>query len=358
VQKGTSVGTERTGPRTSPTVAYLLLTHKEPDQVERLAARILSLSPTGHLVVHHDLKAGTLPWDGSPPPRVHLVDERVTVEWGDWSIVEATLRMFQFAHEQLGADWSVVISGEHWPVMDLSEWETMLSSRGVDAYIPTQLLPPHLHFGAKDLDGNRFLARCVLRWFRFHRPKSHFAHRVLTGAAKVSRWTHPILKLEYSLRGESWFVGIPRRRGPTAGWDLYKGSEWITCSARATDILLRTDPAVAAWFRRSHIPDESYIQSVLRRPRDLVVRNTDVTWVPAEPTAPTPKWMLLTLDQLPAVHRADVPFARKVDPSWNPEVIARIDATVDARVLSKRTDDSASVSGFNHGVTHPLSVER
>ncbi len=358
MQTGTSAGTERAGSTAPPTVAYLLLTHKEPDQVERLAARILSLSPTGHVVVHHDLKAGRPPWDGSPPPRVHLVDQRVTVEWGDWSIVEATLRMFQFAHEQLGADWSVVISGEHWPVMDLSEWETMLTVEGVDAYLPTQLLPAHLHFGRKDRDGDRFLARCVLRWFRFHRPKSHIAQKLLSGAAKVSRWTHPVLKLEYSIRGESWFVGIPRRRGPIAGWDLYKGSEWIACSARATGILLRTDAAVTAWFRRSHIPDESYIQSVLQRRGDLVVRNAEVTWVPAEPTVPTPKWMLLKLDELPAIHRAGVPFARKVDPSRNPEVIAHIDATVDARVSPKRTRDAASFSGRNHGEYGPLSVER
>ena len=64
------------------------------------------------------------------------------------------------------------------------------------------------------------------------------------------------------------------------------------------------------------------------------------------------------MDELPAVHRADVPFARKVDPSRNPEVIARIDATVDARVSSKRTHDSASVSGRNHGEFGPHSVER
>jgi hypothetical protein len=358
VQTATSVGTERAGPTTSPTVAYLLLTHKDPDQVERLAARILSLSPTGHVVVHHDLKAGRLPWDGSPPARVHLIDERVTVEWGDWSIVAATLSMFRCAHEQLGADFSVVISGEHWPVMDLSEWEATLGAQGVDAYLPTQLLPPHLHFGARDLDGNRFLARCVHRWFRFGRPTSDVAHRMLTAVAKVSRWTHPILKLEYSLRGDSWFVGIPRRRGPMAGWDLYKGSEWIACSARATGTLLRTDPAITAWFRRSHIPDESYVQTVLQHPGDLVVRNADVTWVPAEPTVPTPKWMVLKMDELPAVHRAAVPFARKVDPARNPEVMARIDATVDARVSSKRAQDAASVSGRHQGVDDPFPVER
>ncbi len=91
MQTGTSVGTERGGPTTSPpTVAYLILTHKDPEQVEALASRILALSDTGQVVVHHDLKADPLPWDGSPPARVHLVD-RVQVEWGDWSIVEATL---------------------------------------------------------------------------------------------------------------------------------------------------------------------------------------------------------------------------------------------------------------------------
>jgi hypothetical protein len=319
-------------------VAYLILTHKDPQQVEALASRILTLSDTGQVVVHHDLKADPLPWDGSPPARVHLVD-RVRVEWGDWSIVEATLRMFRFARDRLDASWFVVLSGEHWPVVNLAAWERTLPSGGVDAYLPAQRLPRRLHFGTRDLDGNRFLARCVHRWFRVHRPKSDLAHRALAGLSKVSLRTHPLLKLEFSLRSESWFIGVPRRRGPVRQWDLYKGSEWLACNANAADILLRTDPRATDWFRHSHIPDESYVQTVVRR-SNLTVENADVTWVPPEPGRATPGWMLLKEIDLDTVLTSGVAFARKVDPARNPEVITAIDARVD---VQHRGEDAPTI---------------
>src|ERR1700722_4053797 len=76
----------------NPSFAYLLLTHKDARHVEGLADRILDLSPGAQIVVHHDAGANDLPWRGAPSGPIHLV-ERSRVKWGDWSMIEATLRM-------------------------------------------------------------------------------------------------------------------------------------------------------------------------------------------------------------------------------------------------------------------------
>ena len=317
----------------TPAVAYLLLTHKDPEQVEALAARILELSPRAQIVVHHDLKAGDSPWNGHPPARAHLV-ERIKVEWGDWSIVDATLRMIRFAVDRLDADWLVVVSGEHWPVVNLETWEQNLDRSGVDALLPAAPLPRRLRFGRRDLDGNRFLARCIHRWVKFGRPRSEVAHRAISGISKASLLTHPIVKLEFSLRNDAWFLGVPRRRDPVRGWVLFKGSEWFACNRRAARILLATQPGVTRWFAHSHIPDESYVQTVLHRAPELVIDHSPMTWVPPEPDVPAAGWMLLKAADLPAVAASSVAFARKVDPRRNPDVIKTIDAEVDGRRTS------------------------
>ena len=309
--------------------AYLVLCHKNTGQVEALSRRILQLSPTALVVIHHDLEGGPPPWDGRPPDRVHLVD-RMPVAWGDWSIVEATLRLIRFAREQLDSQWLVVVSGEHWPVVDLAAWEAGVAGSGKDALMPAGALPARRHFGRGDPDANRDLARCLLRWFRVRRPRWELAHRAIAAVSKLGDLTHPLFKLEFSLRNESWFVGVPRRRGPVACWTLYKGSEWFACNARSADVLLGADPLVASWFQRTHIPDESYFQSLLHRQPQLTVDRATVTWVPPEPTTPTPGWMLLKTHELPSVFASGAAFARKVDPDRNPEVIAAIDAQVDA----------------------------
>ncbi len=130
----------------APCFAYMLLTHRDPRHVEELASRILDLSPAGHVVIHHDSAAGDLPWQGHPPDRVHFV-ERGRVLWGGWSIVAATLRMIRFAHDDLGADWFVMLSGEHRPVVDLRQWERSIMASGVDAFSEAEALRPSIHFG-------------------------------------------------------------------------------------------------------------------------------------------------------------------------------------------------------------------
>jgi hypothetical protein len=318
---------ERTGPA-GPRCAYLILSHKNPAQVERLASRILGLSPTAHVVIHHDLKGGPAPWEGDPPGRVHLVG-RQTVEWGCWSIVEATLRLIRFAHERLDSEWMVMVSGEDWPVTDLAAWEARVVASGADAVMPAEVLPARLRFGARDPDANRDLARCRLRWFRVRQPRAGVAQKALSAVSKVGNLTHPVCKLEFSRRNESWFVGLPRRKGPVKSWDLYKGSEWFACNARSAGVLLQADPRVSTWFRRSHIPDESYFQTLLRRDGRLSIDRSTVTWVPPQPPTPTVGWMLLKEKQLRLVAASRAAFARKVDPGRNPEVMAAIDAQVD-----------------------------
>ena len=323
----------------TPVFAYLLMTHRDLEQVEALADRILELSPRAHLVVHHDLKAGEVPWHDLPPARAHLVD-RIDVDWGGWSIVEATQRMIRYAVDELHAEWVVLASGEHWPMVDLETWERTVRQSGVDALLPAVRLPRRLRFGGGDPDGNRFLARCVHRWVKIRRPRSALAHRAIAGLSKVSLLAHPLFKLEFSLRNDAWFLGLPRRRARVRGWDLFKGSQWFACNARAARIVLDTDPEVSRWFAGSHIPDESYVHTVLHHSPDLVLDDSLVTWVPPEPEVPTAGWMLLKITDLPAVAQASVAFARKVDPKRNLDVIAAIDAEVDRRRPSVgRPDD-------------------
>jgi len=310
--------------------AYLILTHKDPHQVEALAERILGLSPHAQVVIHHDLAADDVPWGGRPPSRVHFV-ERGRVLWGDWSIVEATLRMARFALEQLRVDWFVVLSGEHWPVTDLRQWEATAAGSGVDAFVEADRLPQRLRFGRADEGGNMYLSRCIHRWVSVRQPRLSAAHRAIGGVWKVSLYLSPLFTVEYSHRRQTWFFGRPRPRGALEQWAFYKGSQWIAFNAKAARAILDADPALPEWFRSGHIPDETYFHTVLRHADDLVVTTDTVTYVPVGPKKPTPRWMVLTLDDLPTVWASGAAFARKVDLAGRPEVIEALNAEVDRR---------------------------
>ncbi len=312
-----------------PRFAYMLLTHKDPEHVEELTGRILDLSPAGHVVVHHDLASDPLPWNGKPPERVHFV-ERGRVLWGDWSIVAASLRMMQFAHDELAADWFVMLSGEHRPVVDLRQWEHATAHSSVDAFVEAEPLPSSLRFGRSNEDANRFLARCLLRWVTVEQPGHMVGQKALGALWRVSRYVLPVYAVEYSHRREAWFIGSPRRRGRPAGMTFYKGTQWIGVNRRSAETILGADPRVTEWFTHGHIPDETYFHSVLYNTPALNVKSQVVTYVPEGPERPTAnRWMVLDEADLPTVWASGAAFARKVDPATRPQVIQSIDIEVD-----------------------------
>ena len=319
----------------------MILTHKDPRQVEALAARILELSPWGEVVIHHDLASDDLPWDGRPPSRVHFV-ERSEVLWGDWSIVEATLRLMRFALEQLQADWFVILSGEHWPAADLRTWEATADASGVDAFVEADPLPGDLSFGRADEARNMYLSRCIHRWVSVRQPHLLTGQRVVFRLSKLSLYVTPIVTLEYSHRRKTWFVGRPRPRRAMHDWLFYKGSQWIAFNRRSARTILETDPAVTDWFRRGHIPDETYFHTVLHHADELVVATDVVTYVPVGPVPPTDRWMVLRLEELPAVWRSGAPFARKVDLAERADVIHAMNAEVDQSRLAREAPTHAA----------------
>jgi Core-2/I-Branching enzyme len=315
-----------------PLFTYMVLSHKEPRSVESMAKRILELSPTGCVVLHHDASSPEMPWDGRPPDRVFLT-ERGHVLWGDWSMVEASLRVVRFAFDNLRPDWLVLLSGEDRPAVDLSRWEDEVARSGVDLLGSAAPLPRSLRFGSADQDANQYLARCLHRWIIVRRPRWEIAHRAMGGVMKLSRHAHPILKFEWVHRRDAWAVGVPRRQA-LREWEFYSGSQWLTFSRRSAAALLDAPPAVTSWFEKCWIPDESYFHTLLGNTPGLYRRDEALTFLREQPERAPEDWRQLELDDLPALWAAETPFARKVDPIGRPEVVAAIDARVDAqRVL-------------------------
>jgi Core-2/I-Branching enzyme len=326
----------------APRFAYMLLTHKDPEHVEELAQRVLDLSPAGHVVIHHDQAADSLPWQGNPPARVHFVD-RERVLWGDWSIVDASLRMIRYAHDELSADWYVMLSGEHRPVVDLSQWERATMAAEADAFVEAQPLASALHFGRRDEDANRFLARCRHRWVTINPPRVRAAQKAMGVLWRLSRYVLPLYAIEYSHRRDAWFFALPRRRGRPRGTTFYKGTQWIGFNRRSAGAILGTDQAMTEWFKWGHIPDETYFHTVLYNTPGLKVSTQIVTFVPEGPERPTAsRWMVLDEPDLAVVWSSPAAFARKVDPDERPHIIKAIDERVNRQ---RGTDDHAGAEG-------------
>jgi len=309
-------------------VAYLILSHHRPDLVETLAERVLQLSPAGSVVVHHDVSAPSLPWSGVAPARVHFV-ERTRVLWGDWSIVEASRRLLRYAVDELDADWFVFLSGEDRPVVDLARWEREMQMAHIDGLVPARLVDRRPSFGRAPTAGDINFVRYSYRW-RALPPVAGVARRGVDLARRVSRYTQPLFKIEYTDRRDRFFLALPRRRSLPPGWLFYTGPQWMAFGRRAAGVVLDADETVVEWFRQTWIPDQSFFHSVLHNRPELVLRQTPLTYVVPHATKKLRGDMILRHDDLGSIESSGAAFARKFDVAVDAAALAAVDASVDA----------------------------
>jgi len=307
-------------------VAYLILSHRRPEQVEALADRILALSPGGHVVVHHDVTASNPPWSGAPPRRVHMV-ETMPVLWGDWSIVEASLRLLRYASEELDADWCVFLSGEDRPVVDLARWERSMQLAGSDGLVPARALRTRPAFGRRPTFEDLNYVRYSYRWRQLP-PVTGPVRRLVELARRVSRFSQPLFKIEYADRRDRFFLGLPRRGRLPPDWTLYTGPQWVAVGRRSVETLLHADDTVVEWFRHTWIPDQSFVHTVLHNHGDLVLADTPLTYVVPYNTKRQRGDMALRVDDLGAIRASGAAFARKFDPSVDPDILRAVEAGI------------------------------
>lgn len=80
------------------TIAYLILCHTDPQHIKRLTRKITE-NTNDVAFVHVDSESDFAPFQKELKnlPRVELLEDRVSVHWGGYSSVEATIRLFKYA---------------------------------------------------------------------------------------------------------------------------------------------------------------------------------------------------------------------------------------------------------------------
>lgn len=206
--------------------------------VRRLAADL-----AGHpLVVHVDAKTDIAPFEQIPG--IRLVRDRVAVNWGGFSVVEAMLRAYQTCLEELGNQQDAAIallSGADVLVRPVAEFEE---------YVATVSWSQHIR-AVPLIDGWRPLAnRIRRRWYFDLIPPRAEGWRQRRNA--VMR------------RALAW--GLPRRRlASFRPFTPAASSQWTLLTRACLEDILPTalDPAYQRLFRGTYAPDELYFATLV-----------------------------------------------------------------------------------------------
>lgn len=304
------------GLKSDPDVAYLIAAHAEP---LLLARQVRALSaPWARIFIHIDAAAAIAPFRAALAGLdVVLLEDRVRVEWGGFSQVEASLRMMRAALAT-GAARHVLLSGVCYPLVGNAALRDAMMDETVE-FIEAFAMPNRV----RDKPITR-LSRWSIEGGRRRKGTRAAAIRLLNAALRV----------------------VPQRdvEGALQGLRPQAGSNWWALTRKAVQHIFETleaRPALVALYRYSLCPDESLFQTILANSRfapRLAGTATFADWSNGarSPRLLTPRHLDWLLDGAPppaGIAAGKYLFARKFSPG-DESLLDRIDAARNANRAS------------------------
>ncbi len=286
------------------TIAYIVLSHRNPAQVVRLVGA-LTEGPRARVLVTHDPRHSTLNPSEVARAGGELIEDRIQMEWGGWSHVELVLACLRVAAERHDPDWVLVLSGQDYPLRALAEIEGDLERSTADGLLGA----------VREVETRRprvddeFFLRCRYRHYARPRQMPH-----------LPRSLRPLVYV----RDLPPLVGVRRLGAPPLA--LHVSADWLTLGRRAVRAVLTAgaERRLTRYFRRVVVPSEAFFASVLLNDRALTIERDHRRFASfSRPGAPHPDTLTsLDLDRI-LISGAD--FARKFDTDVDREVLDCLD---------------------------------
>jgi Core-2/I-Branching enzyme len=287
------------------TVAYVVISHRNPEQVVRLVG-VLREGPSAKVLVRHDPRGEPLDGDELEAAGGEALRDRIKTRWGGWSQVQLILTCLREATERHDPDWVLLLSGQDYPLRPLADIEADLETSPADARLgavrPVEARRP----AAGD---DEFFLRC--RYRHYARP------RVFPSSLPGS-----IRPLAYS-RELPPLVGL--RRIEPAPLRFFASADWLTLGRAGIRAVLGAseDRRLMRHFRRVAVPSESFFASVLLADPSLIVERDNRRFSSFEPGAPHPA--TFASEDYDRLIASGADFARKFDATAEPRVLDMLD---------------------------------
>ena len=298
-------------------VAYVVTSHRYPEQVLRLARTLRTGSPDAPLLIHHDDRHSQLDVEAlAGLGGVQLVRPPTAVAWGWASHLDMLLRCFAWALERVPFDWLTVLSGQDYPIRPLAEIEHDLSDSPYDGYVEGfEVDPPRWTRSELDEFSHRYFYR-----YRSIRNPGAVLRRAITAA-------RPVLLV----RDMPWGVALGCRCATpfSPALPCRRGGDWLSLSRRSVEVVVsaaQTRPELMRHYRRTILPTESFRHTVLHAEPGLRLSN-DTRRFTSWPTRSAHPAVLRVAD-LDRILGSGADFARKFDLTIDSTVMNELDRVV------------------------------
>lgn len=210
-------------------ICYLILAHNNFYHLDKL---IEALNDTGsRFYIHIDRKA-----EAVYTPSVDnagLIPERVDINWGGFSMVEATLALMKHAVRNFpAADYYILISGVDYPIRPKQFLYDLLEKK--KEYIDIAPVPVP------------------------YKPVERYEHYYFDFKRRNAKLYNPLLLTEILLKK------LRVKRKPP--FTVYAGTQWFALTNNCVEYILKTveeDKRYVNFFRHTLVPDEAFFQTII-----------------------------------------------------------------------------------------------
>ncbi len=305
-------------------ICYIILAHKNPQQVSRLVNRLAE--PWTTFYIHIDANKEIEPFKTNIPNRNKVVflegKERRAGTWGDIGIVKATLNAIQKIVTNVQSGYCILLSGQDYPIVNNLTILNYLKKHMGTNYSDIFSLPyPGWESGGLNRIKKYKINKSIHRGHFIQMP-SVFEREFYTfetvGRINFLRKTgnyDAILHL-FSKRN------FPRYLKP------YGGQQWWALTIETLNLILKfldTYPDYINYHKYTLLPDEIFFNSILMHLDNIVLMPslTYVDW--SRKNVPLP--VTFTLENYPALieKSENFLFARKFDSELDTPILNKID---------------------------------
>jgi hypothetical protein len=226
------------------------------------------------VLVHHDFSQ--TPELFTDHDNIIVLSKPEKTAWGSWSLVRATFRLIEHAMTLDQWDYFQLVSEACLPARPVQDFEAALQSGRPDVMIDMQPLIADnpaavMNYGWRYLPRSRCLTRIARRAGLWWIGRQYAVHTVCGGHVRIPHAETPGLaehgrRIAGRLISEA-FLASCAGAFPVGGVrQCWVGSQWFCVARSAAERLLelrRCTPALEAHFQRCHIPDESYIHTLV-----------------------------------------------------------------------------------------------
>lgn len=273
-------------------VAHLILTHNNPSQVQRLINRLAH--PDADFYIHVDLKTDIHPFLFLASKQVKLINNRVSVYWGAYSIVQATVNSFEeILASSIKYDYVNLLSGQDYPLKSTHEIHAFFEENPNQAF---------MHTLSVATEWQEAIPRVT---------KYHLSNYQFSGRHTIEKYMNMIL---------------PKRKMPNHLIPVGR-SQWFTITGKHVEYIvtyLQQNKNVRRFFELTWGSDEIVFQTILYNSiyqKEMV--NDNLRYIDWSEGNASPK--TFTIEDLPNLLNSGKLFARKFNPSVDEGVLNALD---------------------------------